>query len=146
VPIAPRSTKSFNDPSEALSTLETEIYYLPEFYYWDGFTPTSVGCTYGGTFHFDTNNAGTRYLFELTRCEFIANFSLTGDGFYNTENDRFVLHVKTTGRWTCDLKYVRTGERVNITGKCNGKPINQDHDDDDKERHQAPNLKEPKED
>ncbi|HET9911806.1 MAG TPA: alpha/beta fold hydrolase, partial [Anaerolineales bacterium] len=53
VPIAPRSAKSFQDPSEALSSAETEIYYLPEFFYWDGFTPTSVGCTYGGTLYFD---------------------------------------------------------------------------------------------
>jgi hypothetical protein len=90
-----------------------------------------VGCTYGGTFDFRTNQAGTRHHFDFDRCEFIANFSMTGNGFYHPENDRFVLNVKTTGRWTCNLKYVRTGERLKITGKCNGRPIQIGGDNDD---------------
>lgn len=146
VPIAPRSTKPFKDPAEALSAVETEIYYLPEFFYWEGFTSTATGCTYGGTFNFDTNNAGTRYLFDFHQCEFIEKFRMTGDGFYNTENDRFVLEVKTTGRWTCNLKYVRTGEQLKITGKCNGKSIDGERDDDHREKHRVPNLNEPKDD
>jgi pimeloyl-ACP methyl ester carboxylesterase len=146
VPLAPRSTKPIDSPAEALSWIETEIYYLPEFFYWDGYTPTSVGCTYGGIFGFETNNAGTRYLFELDRCEFIANFRMTGDGSYNTENDRFTLNLKTTGRWNCDLKYSRLGDRINITGKCNGKPITEDRADNDSQKHQMPSLQESKED
>lgn len=146
VPIVPRSTRPFSHPLEALSLIETEIYYLPEFFYWDGFTPTATGCTYGGTFDFTTNNAGTRYLFDFHQCEFIANLRLSGDGFYNTENDRFVLDVKTSGRWSCNLKYVRFGEKLNITGKCDGKSIKADRDDDDREKHRVPNLSEPKED
>jgi hypothetical protein len=146
VPIVPRSTRPFDHPIEALSLIETEIYHLPEFFYWDEFTPTATGCTYGGTFNFTTNNAGTRYLFDLDQCEFIANFRLTGQGFYNIERDRFVLMVKTTGRWTCNLKYVREGEKLNITGKCNGKSIDAGRDDDAREKHQVPNLNEPKQD
>jgi pimeloyl-ACP methyl ester carboxylesterase len=142
VPVAPQSTESFKNPVEAFSAIETEIYYLPEYYYWDLFTPTSVGCTYGGTFSFEPNNAGTRYNFQLNHCEFIANFKLTGKGFYNIENDRFTLTVKTAGRWTCNLTYTRRGENINITGKCGGKSINQDHHDVDKEKPQAPNLQE----
>jgi pimeloyl-ACP methyl ester carboxylesterase len=141
VPIAPRSTKSFADPAEALSWIETEIYYLPEFFYWDGYTPTSVGCTYGGTFNFDMDSAGTKYRFEFDRCEFIANFRMTGSGRYNIELDRFVLNIKTTGRWTCDVEYVRRGDRINVTGKCNGKPINMDQEDQNKELHRVPELK-----
>jgi hypothetical protein len=131
-------------PVEALSAVETEIYYLPEYFYWDLFTPTSVGCTYGGTFN-RTKKVGTRHLFDFDHCELIANFKMTGDGSYHTENDRFVLDIKTAGRWTCYLKYVRTGERIKITGKCNGKPINADRDDDDREKHKMPNSNEPKE-
>jgi hypothetical protein len=44
-----------------------------------------------------------------------------------------------------NLKYVRTGERLNITGKCNGRSINEDRDDDDREKHKMPNVAEPKE-
>lgn len=144
VPIVPRNTQPFSHPIEALSLIETEIYYLPEFFYWDFFTPTADGCTYGGTFNFSTNNAGTRYLFKFNQCEFIANFRMSGNGFYNTENDRFVLEVKTTGRWACNLQYVRFGEKLNITGTCNGKSISADRDDDAREKHQVPHLTEPR--
>lgn len=146
VPVAPPTAKSFSDPVEALSSIETEIYYLPEFFYWDGFTPTSVGCTYGGSFDFDTNYAGTRYRFNFDQCEFIANFRMTGSGVYNIEQDRFVLNVKTTGRWTCDVEYVRNGDRINLSGKCDGKPIRADRDDNHRDRHQMPNLSESKQD
>jgi pimeloyl-ACP methyl ester carboxylesterase len=144
VPVSPRTTRPFQSPFEILSTMETEIYYLPEFFYWDVSTPTSVGCTYGGVFDFRINNAGTRYIFGLDHCEFVANFSMTGKGSYNTENDRFVLEVKTTGRWACNLKYVRVGEKINLTGKCDGKSIDEDRDDTAQKEHQIPNLKEPK--
>ncbi|HSB00332.1 MAG TPA: alpha/beta fold hydrolase [Anaerolineales bacterium] len=143
VPLAPRTAKQFQDPAEALSSVETEIDYLPEFFYWDGFTPTTVGCTYGGTFSFDLSGSGTKYNFELNRCEFTSNFKMTGSGFYNTEIDRFVLNLKTTGRWTCDLRYVRRGEKITLSGKCNGKPINTDQVDQHQKQHQFPNLNQP---
>ena len=146
VPVAPRLATSFHTPEEGFSAVETEIYYLPEFFYWDGFTPTEVGCTYGGTFEFNANDAGTKYNFDLDRCAFTADTQLTGVGSYNTEIDRFVLNVKARGPLTCDLKYVRTGEKINITGKCNGKPINAEHNDTDRQKHQAPQLNEPKHD
>jgi pimeloyl-ACP methyl ester carboxylesterase len=145
VAVAPHSAKAFADPAEALSSMESEIYYLPEFFYWDGYTPTVVGCTYGGNLAFEANNAGTRSLFELNRCEFTSNFKMTGTGSYNADRDRFVLDLKTTGQWTCNLKYVRTGAKINITGKCNGKPISKDQDDDQK-KHQNPDLQELKKD
>lgn len=145
-PLAPRSTKPLSSPAEALSLIETEIYYLPEFFYWDVYTPTSVGCTYGGTFDFEANSAGTRYIFDFNRCEFIANFRMSGEGSYNTENDRFTLVLRTSGRWTCNLKYSRLGDRLHITGTCNGKPIEQEFADPDRERHQMPNFAVPKSD
>ena len=131
---------------EALSSIETEIYYLPELFYWDGYTPTAVGCTYGGTFDFDMDAAGTKYRFDFNQCEFTANFRMTGWGRYNIELDRFVLNIKTTGRWTCNVEYVRRGERVNVTGKCNGKPIQADREDSDRDKHQMPSLNAPKQD
>src|SRR5512138_42358 len=143
VPVAAGSTKSFESPADVLAAIETEIFYLPEFYYWDGYTPTTVGCNYGGTFNFDANTSGTRYLFDLNRCEIIANFKMTGAGSYNTENDRFTLAVKTTGRWNCNLKYSRLGDRVNVTGNCNGKPVKMDRVEQNQERHRIPSLNGP---
>ena len=146
VPVGPALAREFPGPVEGLSSVETEIYYLPEFFYWDGFTPTSVGCTYGRTFYFDLHNSGRRYNFELDRCQFTNNFKLTGSGRCNTELDRFILDVKLTGRWSCDLNYTRRGERINITGKCDGKRINIDQDDLDAAKHKMPSFTQTKED
>jgi len=146
VPLAPSIAREFADPLEALASVETEIYYLPEFFYWDGYTPTSVGCTNGGTFYFDTNNSGTRYNFEFNRCEFTKNFKMTGTGLYNTELDRFVLDIKVTGRWTCDLEYIRRGEKITVSGKCNGKPLKVDRQVQNMELYQLPSFMETKND
>jgi pimeloyl-ACP methyl ester carboxylesterase len=142
VPVAPSSITAFSSPEDALSSMESEIYYLPEFFYWDGYTPTAAGCTYGGTLNFGSNDAGTKYLFGLNRCAFTGDLNMTGSGSYDTERDRFILNIKTTGRAACDVKYVRTGERVNVTGKCNGKPIHKDEQDKDREKHQIPERRE----
>ena len=142
VPLAPRFASSFKSPYEALSSVETEINYLPEFYYWDGFTPTSVGCTYGGVLGFNANNAGTRFSFALNKCAFTNNFIMTGNGFYSTVNDRFVLNVTTTGRWKCNLKYDRKGENIKVTGKCDGKNFNADEFDTERLWHFYPDFEE----
>jgi pimeloyl-ACP methyl ester carboxylesterase len=146
VPVAPRIARSFSDPAEAFSSVETEIYYLPEFFYWDVFTPTSVGCTYGGRFDFSLSNDGIKYLFNFKRCEFTKNFRMTGTGRYNTELDRFVLNIKTTGRWSCNVQYIRRGEKVTINGECNGKPLRAAYDVTDQAEHQVPDLNVPRKD
>ena len=143
MPLAPRSATGFKNPHKALSSIETEIYYLPEFYYWDG-EPASIGCNYGGTLGFTSNNAGTKTEFVLKKCALVKNFILTGTGSYNVNNDRFVLNVTTTGRWICDLKYVRKGEAINITGKCDGKLLNENHIDEEQNQHKVHDFNEPK--
>jgi pimeloyl-ACP methyl ester carboxylesterase len=142
IPLAPRLAAVFKTPYNALSSVETEIYYLPEFYYWYDLAPTSVGCTYGGTLTFASNNAGTKYNYILDHCALTYNFIMTGTGFYNTNTDRFVLDVDTSGRWKCDLNYDRKGEKVKVTGKCDGKKFNADQFDPDRFWHNFPDLKE----
>jgi pimeloyl-ACP methyl ester carboxylesterase len=146
VPVAPRTAKSFSDPLAALLVIETEIYHLPEFYYWDGYTPTSVGCTYGGTLYFDTEEDGTTYNVKVKHCQLVANFGLTGSGWHDTVNERMSADLKITGRWSCTVHYERTGDQVHASGKCNGKPFNIERTDENSEWHDVPNLNEPKED
>jgi hypothetical protein len=143
VPLTPRSASEFKNAYKALSSIETEIYYLPEYYYWYG-EPESIGCTYGGTLSFSYNNAGTKTEFALNRCALVNNFILTGTGSYNSKNDRFVLDVGTRGRWTCDLKYVRRGETINLSGKCDGKNMNENHNDEDHHQHKIYDFHQPK--
>lgn len=146
VPLAPRFAVAFKNPYKALSSVETEIYYLPEFYYWDGYTPTSVGCTYGGVISFVANEDGTGYGFSLDECAFTTNFIMTGSGAYDTNADEFVLAVKTQGRWKCELEYSRQGEAIDVSGKCDGRHVKENHNDEEHDFHKVPDLKEPKED
>ena len=145
VPLAPRFAVSFLGPRRALSSVETEIYYLPEFFYWDGYEEQATGCAYGGVLGFAPNEFGTGYDLSLNKCSFTNNFIMTGSGSYDGTIDQFILTVKTTGRWKCDLTYTRTGEDVSITGKCNGKFVKEQDKDDDHDSHDFPDFHEPKE-
>jgi hypothetical protein len=121
VPVSPTDASDFVDLLDALSWTETEISYLPEYYYWDGFTPTQVGYPLGGTLAFDAGAA--KYLYTLDQCSFANDFIMTGTGSYQLSSDRFVLTISTEGRWACTIKYVRAGENTSLTGTCDGKPI-----------------------
>lgn len=118
IPIAPTDAAEFVDLLDALSWTETEMAYLPEYFYWDGYTPTQVGCPLGGTFAFDTD--GVRYLYTLDGCSFAKDFVMTGTGLYNPNNDRFRLDISAQGRWECSMSYVRTGAKTTLTGNCDG--------------------------
>jgi pimeloyl-ACP methyl ester carboxylesterase len=121
VPLAPRKAAAFANPLEALASAETEIYYLPEYYYWDGVKPTDAGCAVNGTLHFEPN--GAKVAFNLNACAFTRDFTMAGTGSYDSDKDRSTLKVATTGRWQCDLKYVRTAGHTKVTGTCDGKPV-----------------------
>lgn len=123
VPLAPENASAFANPLEAFASAETELNYLPEYYYWDGVTPTDVGCPLSGTLNLAEGND---YAFTFNKCSFTRNFKLTGTGSYNSAKDRFIFEVTTTGRWSCDLKYTRTGERTKVTGTCDGQRVSWD--------------------
>jgi pimeloyl-ACP methyl ester carboxylesterase len=125
VPIAPRSAGAFESPLEALVSAEIELGYLPEYYYWDGLEPTEVGCPFKGSMRFEPD--GKMVAFILNTCSFTRNFNMTGAGSYNPGTDRFVFDVAATGRWQCELKYVRTGEETRVTGRCDGDEVEDEY-------------------
>ncbi len=119
VPLAPAAAASFRTPRAALASAETEITYLPEYSYWDGETPTSVGCPFGGgTMRFRAQGALARLV--LSRCAFSRGFVMTGTGSYDYESDRFVLDVRATGRIHGRFRYVREGGRTTVTPRGAG--------------------------
>ena len=83
--------------------------------------PTDAGCAANGTLHFEPN--GAKVAFNLAACAFTDNFTMSGTGSYDSDKDRFTLTVATTGRWQCDLKYVRTAGHTKVTGTCDGKKV-----------------------
>ncbi len=108
VPLAPRNASSFRNARAALASAETEISYVPEYYYWDGVTPTSVGCPVGGgTMRMRESPNGARFTF--TRCGFTKGVIMTGRGSYDYGRDRFVLDVTLSGRFDGHHRYVRAG-------------------------------------
>jgi hypothetical protein len=102
-----------DDAETLLDAVEWEIYYLPEYYYWDGFTDTSVGCGAGGTMTFIATDAGNEFAFE--NCGLAEGVALDGTGAYDAENDTFTLEV-TIGE--CAYTYERAGEAYTAESSC----------------------------
>lgn len=111
VPLSPTNAKQFDKPLDAFRAADTEIYYLPEFYYWDSATDTSVGCPLGGTLSFTVGQSADAD-FALKQCAFAKGWAMTGTGSYDSGKDKTVLNVKVNGT---DYKYVRQGDNAKVT-------------------------------
>jgi len=115
VPLAPVNVAEFASLLEVFRSVDDEIYYLPEYYYWDLVTPTSVGCPFGGVLSFDTADTGDS--FSLDGCSFSEGFSMTGSGSYNYDEELFTLEVDVTGLKDGSLIFTRDGNgSVHVTG------------------------------
>ena len=123
-PLSPRDAAAFPDPLTALISADTEFYYLPEYYYWDYVTTTSVGCPFGGTLTFAATESGEAY--TLTECTFARGLALTGDGTYDYEAELFTWNVAVSGDKTGDLSYSRNDAdfTYTLTGTFDGQPVN----------------------
>ena len=117
-PLTPVDAADFADPLEALAAVETEINYLPEYSSWDGETPTTVGCPFGGMLTFES---GGQLAFD--NCAFARGFVLAGNGEADYEADRFKMGVLVAGLADGDLTYERDGDSVSVTGIYDGQAI-----------------------
>jgi len=112
---APASAAQFANPLEALRSVDNEIYYLPEYYYWDMATPTSIGCPFGGTLTFEPTDTGDTLSF--VDCAFAEGFTMNGGGANNFEEGTFTLEVIVTGLKQGSLTYTRDGnDEIRVTG------------------------------
>ena len=114
VPLAPARAGLFRSLRDALRSAETELEHLPEYYYWDGTTPTAVGCPAGGG-TLRLPGTDTRAHVRFRRCGFTPGVLLTGTGSYSYEDDRFVLDVRLDGRWHGPVRYVRESSGITVT-------------------------------
>jgi pimeloyl-ACP methyl ester carboxylesterase len=117
-PLTPVDAADFANPLEALSAVETEINYLPEYNSWDGETRISVGCPFGGTLTFES---GGQLAFD--DCAFAKGFVLAGNGEADYEAERFKMGVLVTGLADGELTYERDGDSVSVTGFYHGQAI-----------------------
>jgi hypothetical protein len=122
VPLAPLNASEFANPLKALSSADDEIYYLPEYYYWDAKTPRHVGCPFGGTLSFEKTDTGDSM--TLKDCAFSKGFSMTGSGSNNYDDGSFKLEVNVTGLKDGPLTYTRDGDgNLHVTGTYGGKAV-----------------------
>ena len=122
VPLAPRSAAEFENPLQALASVDDEIYYLPEYYYWDYETPTSVGCPLGGRLSFESVEEGEAL--TLQECAFSDGFVMTGDGTYNYEEGLFTLNVAVSGLAEGRLTYTRDADwNQRVSGEYDGQAV-----------------------
>ncbi len=123
VPLAPADASAFADPLVALAAADDEIFYLPEYYYWDLETETAVGCPYGGSLTFGPGDLGEAWTFD--GCAFSRGFALTGSAVYDYGRGTLTFEVAVTGLAEGRLVYVhdlRGGLRT-VTGVYKGREI-----------------------
>jgi hypothetical protein len=104
-------------------SFDDELYYLPEYYYWDYETPTSVGCPYGGTLHIEATDVGDSL--TLDGCIFSRGFELTGTGGNDYDAGLFTLEVAVGGIADGTLSYIRDDNQgtYSLTGEYGGEPV-----------------------
>ena len=121
--LSPMAASAFVDPLEAMIAADAEFYYLPEYFYWDYITPTTIGCPYGGTLSFAATDTGEAYTLEA--CAFAQGFVMTGVGEYDYETGLFTLEVTISGAKTGTLTYVRDDNEgtSSLTGEFDGQSV-----------------------
>jgi hypothetical protein len=122
VPPIPVNVSHFNNLLDLFHSVDDEIYYLPEYYYWDMSTPTTVGCPFGGTLSFEATDTGDAL--TLDDCSFSEGFAMTGSGSNNYDEGSFTLEVNVTGLKGGSLIYTRDGEgTLNVSGTYGGEAV-----------------------
>jgi pimeloyl-ACP methyl ester carboxylesterase len=123
VPVMAKDSAQYNNALDALEAVDNEIYYLSEYYYWDGITPATVGCTYGGVLSFELNDAGT--VFNLQNCAFSEGLILSGAATYNDETGIFAMDLNVSGRVGGKLFYTHDADgNLSVSGRYDRKKIN----------------------
>jgi len=122
VPLAPLHAEQLTGPLEAMRAVDNEIAYSPEYSYWDGTTPNSIGCPFGGTFSFEPSNTGD--LFTFKSCAFTDGFILDGSGSYDYNEALVMFEVTISGLKDGTLIYTRDADNIaHVTGEFGGERV-----------------------
>jgi pimeloyl-ACP methyl ester carboxylesterase len=121
-PVMPADASEYESVLQLFELLDYEIFFLPDYYYWDYETPTTIGCTFGGTLSFAATDTGESFKFE--NCAFSKGFVMTGTGESIYDDGSLTIEVDVTGLKDGTLTYVRTGDLTfHVTGTYGGEPI-----------------------
>jgi pimeloyl-ACP methyl ester carboxylesterase len=115
IPLLPVSTTEFDSAETMFDAIEFDLFYLPEYYWWDTVTETPVGCNQGGVVTFVAEEGRDGFRFD--ECAFMEGVTLTGEGSYNWDEDVFRLDVEV-GSPECRYVYERAGEEYTVEDNC----------------------------
>ncbi len=119
-PLAPSSVRAFDTPLQILDAVYNEVYYLPEYYFWDGSSLIMASCSTGGVLGIAKAPDGTQ--FSMSDCAFFNGFNMTGTGLY-TDN-AFTLNVRISGFENGSLTYTKSADgTITVTGEYAGKQV-----------------------
>ncbi len=115
ISLLPQSVDEFDSAETMFDSVEFEIFYMPEYYWWDTVTDTPAGCNQGGVITFTAQEETDG--FTLEECVFMDGLTLTGEGSYNWDEDIFTLDVQV-GAADCLYSYERSGEEYTVEDNC----------------------------
>ena len=122
VPLHPVSVSDYADLLEVFAAMDDDVYYLPEYYYWDLETPTTTSCPYGGGFTFEPSDEGERFTF--TDCAFVDGFIMTGTGSLNYDTWLTTYEITVTGVAEGSLTYTHADDGTRrVTGTYDGQSV-----------------------
>jgi len=122
VPLQPVDVSGYADVLDIFTAIDTDIYFLPEYYYWDLETPITTSCPYGGGFTFEPSGEGE--LFTFTNCAFVDGFIMTGTGSLNYDTWLTTVAVTVTGAADGSLTYTHADDGTRrVTGTYNGQSV-----------------------
>lgn len=130
-PIGPYEPLTLTDPAQTADpltvarALETELSSHIPLTGWDGRSPTTYGCPFGGTLSASQGDEGIDY--QFTACAFWPVLTMDGHGtdvLTDTGADWLTLDITVTGSQTGQLTYhhSRADGAVSLTGTWNGQP------------------------
>jgi pimeloyl-ACP methyl ester carboxylesterase len=115
ISLLPLSVDEFDSAETMFDSVEFEIFYMPEYYWWDTVTDTPVGCNQGGVITFTAQEKTDGFVLE--ECVFMEGLTLTGEGSYDWDEDIFTLDVQM-GSPDCLYSYERSGEEYTVEDNC----------------------------
>jgi len=121
IPLAPSSVRSFDTPLQIMDAVYNEIFYMPDYYYWNGNTLTLAACTTGGVIGFSPSlDNGDQ--FRLSDCAFFNGFNMTGTGRY--KDKVFTLEVRIGGFENGSLTYTKGADgKITVKGEYAGQQV-----------------------
>ncbi len=121
IPRSPSSVRAFDTPLQAMDAAYNEIFYLPDYFYWNGANLGLAACSMGGVIGFSTSR-GDGDQFRFSDCAFFNGFLMTGVGSY--KDKIFTLDVRINGFENGRLKYTRDADgKITVTGEYAGQQV-----------------------